>query len=102
MAGEVARGPRRPVLIAGDDVGAFQVGQQNLGLGGLAGLLRLDLDDLDGPQAQRPAGRGGAVGVVAGQRRLGSAAQPPDRQQRDLQFATVRVGGSTDQIFSML
>jgi hypothetical protein len=38
------------MLVAGDDVGAFQLGQQDLGLGGLAGLFRLDLDDLDRPE----------------------------------------------------
>jgi hypothetical protein len=102
VGGEIARGAGRPVLVAGDDVGVLQVRGQDLGLGGLARLSRLNLDDLDRPQAQGPAGGGGAFGIVAGQLRLGGAAQPADAQQRNLQLAVARVGGSTDQIFSML
>lgn len=80
MRGEVAGGPLRPVLVAGDDVGVLQMRQQDFGLGGLAGFPRLDLDDLDGPKPQRPSGGGGALGVVAAERRLRRPAELADAQ----------------------
>jgi hypothetical protein len=78
------------------------MGTEHLGLGGLAGFFGLDLDDLNRAQPQRAAGGGGPFGVVPRQLRLGGAAQAADAQQRDLQLAVTLVGGSTDQIFSML
>ena len=90
------------MLVAGNDVGVLQVGQEDLGLGGLAGLFGLDLEDLDRTQPQRPAGSGGALGVVDGQGGGGIAPEPPDRQQDDPQLAALMWLESTDQIFSML
>jgi hypothetical protein len=90
------------VLVAGNDVGVLQVGEEDLGLGGLAGFPGLDLEDLDRTQPQRPAGSGGALGVVGGQGGGGIAPEPPDRQQDDLQLAALMWLESTDQIFSML
>jgi len=46
---------RLAVLVATDDMGVLQVLEQQLALGGLAGLPALKLDDLDGAEAQRPA-----------------------------------------------
>jgi hypothetical protein len=93
---------RLAVLVAGDDVSVFQMLQQELALGGLAGLSAIELDDLHRAEAQGPAGGGGALGVVAGERGFLRTAEPADGQDRDLQLATERAGGSTDQIFSML
>ena len=90
------------MLVAGNDVGVLEVGEQDLGLGGLAGLLRLDFDDLDGTQTQRPARSRRALGVVGGQGGGGIAPEPPDRQQDDPQLAALMWLESTDQIFSML
>ena len=50
--GEGAGGMRLAVLVATDDVGVFQMVEQQLALGGLAGLFAFEFDDLDGPQAQ--------------------------------------------------
>jgi hypothetical protein len=83
-------------------VSILEVLQQELALGGLAGLAALQLDDLDRAEAERPARGRGAFGVVAGENRFRRAAKPADREDRDLQLATERIGGSTDQIFSML
>jgi hypothetical protein len=93
---------RLAVLVAGDDVSIFEVLQEELALGCLAGLLALQFDDLDRTQSERAARGRGAFGVVAGERRFRRAAQFADREDRDLQLATERAGGSTDQIFSML
>ena len=90
------------MFVAGDDVGAFEVWAQHLGLRGLARLLRLDLDDLDRAKAQRAASRGRAIHVKFDEVDLGRARQPPDGQNGYLQEACVRCGASTDQIFSML
>ena len=93
---------RLAVLVAGDDVSVFEMLQDEVALGGLAGLPAVELDDLHRAEAERAAGGRGALGVVAGERRLRRAAEAADGQDRDLQFATERAGGSTDQIFSML
>lgn len=90
------------VLVAGDDVAVLQVLEQQLALGGLAGLLALQFDDLDGADAQGPARGGGAFDVVAREAGLRGAAELGDGQEGDFQLAAARVGGSTDQIFSML
>ncbi len=90
------------MFVAGDDVGAFEVRTQHLGLRGLARLLRLDLDDLDRAKAQRAASSGRAINVEFDEIDLGRARQPPDGQNGYLQEACVRCGASTDQIFSML
>ena len=98
-------------LVAGDQHSALAGGgEQHLGLGGLAGAARLDLHHLDGGEAERSAGGGGAGGIVAGEVGLGSP-QAPDRADRDGQAqgpqaqteraAGVRWGLSTDQIFSI-
>jgi hypothetical protein len=97
---------RLAVLVATDDVkrplGVLEVLQQELALGGLAGLFAFQLDDLDRAETERPSRGGGALGVVAGEVGLGRAAETADDQEGKLQFATDRAGGSTDQIFSML
>ena len=90
------------MFVAGDDVGAFEVRTQHLGLRGLARLLRLDLDDLDWAKAQRAASSGRAIHVHFYEVDLGRARQPPDGQNGYLQEAWVRCGASTAQIFSML
>ncbi len=90
------------VLVAGDDESVLQMLQQQVALGGLAGLLAFEFDDLDRAEAERPAGGGGAVGVIAGKLRLRRAAEPADDQKGEFQFAADLAGGSTDQIFSML
>ena len=85
--GEGARGMGLAVLVASDDVGVFQMSQQDLGLGGFARLFRLDLDHLDRPEAERPAGGGGPLGIVLGQGRFRRPAQTADGEQRDDQLA---------------
>lgn len=90
------------MLVAGNDVGVFQMRKKDLGLGGLAGFAGLDLDDLDRTQAQRTATGRRALGVVGGQGGGGITPEPPDRQQGDLQLAALMWLESTDQIFSML
>jgi hypothetical protein len=94
------------VLVATDDAqaswGVLEVFEEQLALGGLAGLPAFQLDDLDGAEAERPAGRGGALGVVAGKLGFRRTAEPADDQKGEFQFATDLAGGSTDQIFSML
>jgi hypothetical protein len=99
--GEGARGSRRSALIAGDEP-TLGLRQQRFALGRLAGLAALNLDDGDGTQADRAARGGGALGVVEREGRFGGAPQASDAEQRDPQFAAARLGGSTDQIFSML
>jgi len=101
-AGEGAAGPDLAMLIAGDDMGVFQMGRQNLGLGGLARLSGLNLDHLDGTQAQGATGSGGALDIVGGQGGLRGPSQSSDSQQRYLQLAALMWLESTDQIFSML
>jgi hypothetical protein len=82
------------VLVTGDDlVAGLKDAEQRLGLGRLAGLARLDLQDLDGTQAQGPAGRAGAAGVVLGQGRLGRAAQPAYRSDGDPRLRPRRRSG---------
>jgi hypothetical protein len=100
--GEGARGVGLAVLVAGDDVGVFQMLEQQPALGGLAGLPAFQLDDLDGPEAERAAGCGGALDVVAGKLGLRRTAELADDEEGELQFAADLAGGSTDQIFSML
>jgi hypothetical protein len=100
--GEGAGGMRLAVLVATDDVSVFQVLQQELALGGLAGLAAFQLDNLDRAETERTPGGGGALGIVPRQFGLGRAAQAADDEEGELQFATDRAGGSTDQIFSML
>jgi hypothetical protein len=62
------------VLVAGDQLGALGARQDRLGFRRLAGLARLDLDDLDRAKSQRPTRRGRALGVVTRQRSLGRRA----------------------------
>ena len=100
--GEGARRMRLAVLVASDDVCVLQVLQEEFALGGLAGLSAFQLDDLDRPEPERASRGGGALGIVAGELGLGRAAQTADDEEGELQFATERAGGSTDQIFSML
>jgi hypothetical protein len=90
------------VLVAGNDVGVLQVGDEDLGLGRLARFAGLDLDNLDGAKTQRPTGSGGALGIVDGQTGLRGPAEPADGQQCDFQFAALMWLESTAQIFSML
>ncbi len=63
-AGDVARGSGWRVFVADDEIGAVAFGQQGRGLGVLARLAALDLDDFDGTQAQGPTARRGPGGVV--------------------------------------
>lgn len=103
VGGEIARGPGLAALVAGDDIGAGQMSAQGLRLGGLAGFLRLDLDDVDGSERQGPAGGRSAFGIIRGERRFRRAAQLADGEQAYLQLApAARWGLSTAQIFSML
>jgi len=105
MVGEGAAAPGLAALVAGDDAGVLKMGLE------LAfGLV--DLDDLDGTQAQGSARGGGAGGVVEGEFPLGRRRELAVDQQGYFQArsscemsagpANARGGGSTDQIFSML
>jgi len=100
--GEGARGVRLAVLVATDDVSVLEVVQQELALGGLTRLSAFQLEDLDRAEPERAARGGGALGVVAREVGLGRAAETADDEEGELQLATERAGGSTDQIFSML
>jgi hypothetical protein len=104
VLGEGTRGPGLAAFVAGDDARTFEVRLE-------APLCLVDLDDFDGPQAQRAAGGGGAGGVVLGEPALGRRRELAVDQQDYLQArsscetsvgANARGGGSTDQIFSML
>ena len=53
--GEGAGGVGLAVLVASDDVRVLQMLEQQLALGGLAGLPAFQLDDLDGPEPERAA-----------------------------------------------
>jgi hypothetical protein len=66
MVGEGAAAPGLAALVAGDDAGVLKMGLE-LALG------LVDLDDLDGSQAQGPPGGGGPGGVVEGKLSLGRA-----------------------------
>lgn len=90
------------MLVARNDMGVLEMGENDLGLGRLAGLASLDLDNLDRAKTQRPARSGGPLGVIDGQGGFRRSPQPTDGQQRDLQFAALMWLESTDQIFSML
>ena len=50
-----------------------------------------DFNDLDGTQAQRAAGGGGAFGIVARQSGFGAASQPANRQDGDLHGRSGRI-----------
>jgi hypothetical protein len=103
-AGDLARGSGRRVFVADDQIGAVALGQQGGGLGLLARLAALDLDDFDGTEAERSAARRGPRGVVQRELAFRRRAQPSDAQQRDLQRAPASMvcAEPTDQIFSIL
>ncbi len=101
--GKGARGKRLAVFVTGDEMSLVDLRAQNFGLGGLAGLFRLDLDDGDGTQPQGSARCGRPLGIVTRELGLRASAQPADGEQGYLQFASAaRWRESTAQIFSML
>jgi hypothetical protein len=124
MLGEGAALPHLAVLVAGDDVGALKMRAQDLGLGGLAGLAGLHLDDVGRTQRQGAARRRGAGHVVQRHLRLDHAAELPDGEDGEFharpwpfgpasspawamttskgQFEAMRCGASIAQIFSIL
>ena len=90
------------MLVAGDQVDAFGDGREDgLALGFLAGLAGLDLDQLDGREAERPASGLRARDIVERQRALWRPSEFTDRDQRDLQVEETMWLESTDQIFSI-
>jgi hypothetical protein len=66
---------------------SLRCGRQHLGLGGLARLARLDLEDLDRAKTERSAAGRGALDIVLRQQRLGGAAEPTDGEEGDLHAA---------------
>ena len=72
-------------------------GPERLGLGRLAGLAGLDLDHLDRAQAQRAAGGGRPLGIVARQRRpraRGPACRRDDARRQIAQAAQLAAAGA--------
>jgi hypothetical protein len=77
---------------------------------GLAGLAWFDFDDVHGPQSMSPAREARPSRPIGCKFGLRRAAEPTYAKDCDLhgrappriQTPTARVGGSTDQIFSML
>ena len=78
------------------------MGIQRLGFGRLAWLAALDLDHLDGTKTQRPSGGRGALGVQLDEIGFRRPPKPADGDDGDLHIVAIWVGGSTDQIFSIL
>jgi len=103
--GEAARGEGGRVFVARDDKAILKPSAQGLGLGRLARLSALNLDDLHGPQAMDAPGARRPGGPIRGQAGFWAIPQPPNAEKRDLQAQwalTPRWPESTDQIFSIL
>jgi hypothetical protein len=103
MVGEGAAAVGLAAFVAGDQMRALGGRQQQFGLGRLAGLLRIEVDQLQRAETQRLAREGGAPGIVVRERGLRPAPRLADgRDGKPQAEAWVRWALSTAQIFSML